>query len=140
MLRDAGFRGRHFVLMGLAGVLLSAFAVRSAQAGELTGTWTGHWYSHTNGHNGPMTARFKRINASQYRVRFTGFFCTVIPFCYSETFDVISDDGQTVQLSASSKLCFFGTFHCRAAANCCHFNANYAAESDQGYFALRRKN
>lgn len=111
---------------------------RPAWATDLTGTWSGHWRSHTNGHNGPMTAKFRRINASQYKVRFSGRFFKIIPFCYSETLNVIGDDGQTVQLAASSQLCVFGTFTMRAAANHCHFNANYASESDKGYFSLHR--
>ncbi len=138
MRRNPGIRGRRFLWLGLAALLLSGFDSRPALALDLTGTWKGTWLSQTNGHNGPMTARFKRINGSQYRVRFTGFFWKVIPFCYSETFDILSDDGQTVQLSATSDLCFFGTFHCRAAANSCHFRANYTAQSDQGQFTLRR--
>jgi hypothetical protein len=72
-------------------------------------------------------------------VRFSGRFCTIIPFCYTETLNVLCDDGQTVELSASRNLgCLFGTFQMRAAANSCHFNANYSSESDQGYFALSR--
>jgi hypothetical protein len=71
-------------------------------------------------------------------VRFSGRFYTIIPFCYTETMNIIADDGQTVELSASSKLCVFGTFHMRAAANHCDFNANYAAASDQGFFRLSR--
>ena len=129
-------RARRFAWMSV--LLLMASAGSSAEATDLSGTWKGHWKSHTNGHEGPMKATFKKINCSQYRVRFCGRFLTVIPFCYTETFDVISDDGQTVQLQASSKLCFFGSFHCRAAANCCQFNANYASEKDQGDFQMSR--
>jgi hypothetical protein len=133
-----GSRFRQFAWMGVAAILLSAFAAGPALATDLTGTWTGHWKSHTNGHEGPMKARFKRINACQYQVRFSGRFYTIIPFCYTETMNIIADDGQTVELSASSKLCVFGTFHMRAAANHCDFNANYAAASDQGFFRLSR--
>jgi hypothetical protein len=134
-----GYCCRRFFLACLAAGFLSAWAALPAYATDLTGTWSGHWKSHANGHEGPMKARFKRINASQYRVRFSGRFFTVIPFCYSETLNVISDDGQTVQLAACSNLgCFFGTFHMRAAANCCHFNANYSASKDQGDFQLSR--
>ncbi len=58
-----------------------------------------------------MKARFTRINASQYEVRFSGRFCTIIPFCYTETLNVVCDDGQTVELAASRNLgCLFGTF------------------------------
>lgn len=135
---DAGSRCRPFALLCFAAVFLSAGAVRPVQATDLSGTWTGHWRSNTNGHEGPMKARFRPINGSQYRVRFTGRFFTIIPFCYTETMNVVRDDGQTVELSASSNLCLFGAFHCRAAANHCHFNANYSAANDQGYFALRR--
>jgi hypothetical protein len=131
-------RGPGLAYIGVTIMVLFAGADRPLLAADLTGTWTGHWCSQTNGHNGPMKARFKRINGAEYRVRFTGLFCKVIPFYYSETFQVVRDDGQTVELSANSKLCFFGTFHCRAAANGCQFNANYAAENDQGYFKLQR--
>ncbi len=125
-----------FPLLCLTVVLFSA---QPAFATDLTGTWSGHWKSHTNGHEGPMKARFRAINASQYRVRFSGRFFTIIPFCYTETMNVVCDDGQTVELTASSNLgCLFGTFHCRAAANQCYFNANYSASSDQGHFALSR--
>jgi len=124
--------------IGLTLVCLMLSRAPSANAADLTGTWKGEWRSHTNGHHGPIKASFKRINGSQYRVRFCGRFLTVIPFFYTETFDVLSDDGQTVQLQAQSQLCVFGSFHCRAAANCCHFNANYASEQDRGYFRMSR--
>jgi hypothetical protein len=136
---DAGTRGRWLLPVALAVLLVSIGAVVPAYATELTGTWSGHWRSHTNNHTGPMKARVTRINASQYEVRFSGRFCTIIPFCYTETLNVVCDDGQTVELAASRNLgCLFGTFHMRAAANCCYFNANYSSESDQGYFALTR--
>jgi len=131
-------RSQRFVLMSLVFLVFAAVAERPAYAVDLTGTWEGRWKSRTNGHEGPMKATFERINASQYRVRFSGRFFTIIPFCYTETFNVISDDGRTVQMAATSKLCFFGNFHCHAAANCCHFNANYASENDQGYFKMSR--
>lgn len=131
---------RRFVLSaGLVFALLLIGANHSASATDLTGTWSGHWRSHTNGHTGPMKAKFRAINASQYKVRFSGRFLKIIPFCYTETLNVICDDGQSVQLAASSNLgCIFGTFTMRAAGNQCHFNANYSSEKDQGYFALRR--
>lgn len=139
MPNESGVRGRWLLKMSLAVLLLSIGAQVPASAADLTGTWSGHWRSHTNNHTGPMKARFKRINASQYEVRFSGRFCTIIPFCYTETLNVLCDNGQTVQLSASRNLgCLFGTFHMRAAANCCHFKANYSSENDQGYFALTR--
>ena len=139
MSRDPGTRARWLMPVTLAVLVLSIGVAVPAFAAELTGTWSGHWRSHTNNHTGPLKARFTRINASQYEVRFSGRFCTIIPFCYTETLNVVCDDGQTVELAATRNLgCLFGTFHMRAAANCCHFNANYSSESDQGYFALTR--
>lgn len=134
-----GTSRRYLLSAGLAFAFLLIGTNRPASATDLTGTWTGIWRSHTNGHTGPMKAKFRAINASQYKVRFSGRFFTIIPFCYTETLNVICDDGQTVQLSASSNLgCIFGTFTMRAAANQCHFNANYCSEKDQGYFSLHR--
>lgn len=130
---------RWFIAATFMAMFIALGAAIPASATDLTGTWSGHWRSRTNNHTGPMKARFTRINASQYEVRFSGRFCTIIPFCYTETLHILCDDGQTVELCASRNLgCLFGTFQMRAAANCCHFNANYSAEKDQGYFVLTR--
>jgi hypothetical protein len=75
----------------------------------------------------------------QYDVEFRGRFFKILPFRYSVTLDVVSDDGQTVELAGSAFLGkMFGTFHYRASATACEFVSNYTSCKDSGCFNMRR--
>jgi hypothetical protein len=119
-------------------VLASAVAL-PAGATDLSGCWEGRWCSSTSGHKGPLTATFRRCTPTQYDVEFRGRFFKILPFRYSVTLDVISDDGQTVELAGSAFLGkMFGTFHYRAAATACEFVSNYTSCKDAGCFTMHR--
>jgi hypothetical protein len=132
------FRRTAFSLPLALAIALAADA-RHALATDLSGCWTGTWCSSTSGHRGPLQASFCRINAAQYQVEFRGRFFKILPFHYSVTLDVVSDDGQSVELAGDSYLGrMFGTFHYQAQANECEFTANYSSCEDRGRFEMRR--
>ncbi len=124
----------------LAVVIVGALLATSpVQATDLSGHWSGSWRSCTSSHKGPLRAKFCAINDSQYRVEFTGRFLLLLPFRYEVTLNVVSDDGETVQLAGSSYLGrLFGTFHYRAQATPCRFTASYCSGDDRGLFILHR--
>ena len=124
-------------------VLLTALcavgSARSALAVDLSGCWQGHWESCGTGHQGPLNATFCRVDASHYRVDFSGRFFKLVPFRYSVTLTVVADHGDSVELAGSSYLGrLVGTFSYRATANGCSFVANYSSCKDQGKFVLSR--
>lgn len=127
-----------FFMLGVFAVGVSA--VQPAHATELTGTWSsGSWRSCTTKHKGPLKATFCKLNDTQYEVEFRGRFFKILPFKYSVTLDVISDDGQTMQLAGKHYLGRrFGWFHYQATATQCHFTAYYSSCEDNGIFQLSR--
>jgi hypothetical protein len=126
-------------LAPLTVVLLIVLSAHTVAASDLSGCWSGSWRSCTTGHNGPLNASFCRLNDCQYRVDFSGRFFKLLPFRYSVTLNVVSDDGETVQLAGSSYLGrLFGTFHYRAEATACKFTANYSSCDDRGVFVISR--
>ena len=118
-------------------LLFSAAELRSAEP-DLSGRWSGHWRSETTGHDGPLNARFKRTDATHYRVVFTGSFFKVIPFRYAQTLNVTGTDGNVVYLSGSSRLLGFGNFCFDASATGCQFRATYSSRNDRGEFVLSK--
>src|SRR5262249_25141682 len=119
-------------------LLLSAPAALAGEP-DLTGRWAGKWESDANGHNGPLRAKFRRINDTQYRVGFTGRFFRVVPFLYAVTLDVTGVQGDAVLLSGSSRLPLFGTFEYSAVATDTDFDATFRSGNDSGKFILRRE-
>jgi hypothetical protein len=122
----------------LVGLCLLAGAA-PARAVDLSGCWEGRWCSATTGHKGPLEATFRRCSPTKYAVEFRGRFFKILPFRYSVTLDVISDDGQTVELAGSAFLGkMFGVFHYRAVADQCEFVSDYTSCKDSGRFTMRR--
>lgn len=122
-------------------IALAACAEASRlDAADLSGCWTGSWQSCTTGHQGPLRAEFTQCGADAYRVTFTGRFFKLIPFRYTVTLDVVSEDADGVVLAGSSYLGrMFGTFSYRATADECRFTANYSSKKDSGVFRLTRQ-
>lgn len=105
----------------------------------LNGTWSGRWCSRTNGHQGPITARFCQLDACHYEVKFTGRFLKVLPFCYRTTLTVTGVSPGRVTLQASERLGpLLGTFTINAWASDCQFVAAYSSKDDQGQFVMSR--
>lgn len=128
-----------------AALLAIALAIGSTAAGrldaaDLSGCWAGSWQSCTTGHKGPLRAEFTRCGADAYRVTFSGRFFKIIPFTYTVTLDVVSEDADGVVLAGRSYLGrMFGTFSYRATADDCRFTADYSSKKDSGVFRLTRQ-
>jgi hypothetical protein len=118
---------------------LACAAVRECRAAELAGCWEGRWESCTSGHQGPLNAKFCKVDDTHYRVDFSGRFFKIFPFHYSVTLMVTGQDGDTLLLSGTSYLGrMFGTFHYSARATDCSFVADYTSCKDRGRFILHR--
>ncbi|HEX3658530.1 MAG TPA: hypothetical protein VHV55_22250 [Pirellulales bacterium] len=121
------------------GAVLACAGVRECRAAELAGCWEGRWESCTSGHQGPLNAKFCKLDDTHYRVDFSGRFFKIFPFHYSVTLMVTGQDGDTLLLSGSSYLGrMFGTFHYSARATECSFVADYTSCKDRGRFILHR--
>ncbi|MFO0945164.1 MAG: hypothetical protein U1D30_04340 [Planctomycetota bacterium] len=131
------FRDGKRSLLAIAAILLfnaTAFAT------DLSGDWKRHWESCTTGHKGPLKASFCKLDDATYEVTFKGRFFIVLPFKYSVTLNVVSDDGQTVTLAGESYLGRrYGTFTYNATATDTEFVANYTSCKDEGKFILCRE-
>lgn len=133
-----GSRMSAIVLTALT--LTLSLASERLLAADLSGCWAGSWQSCTTGHAGPLRAEFTRCDDDRYRVKFSGRFFKIIPFTYTVTLDVISEDAEGVVLAGSSYLGrMFGTFTYRATADECRFTANYSSKKDSGMFRLTRQ-
>lgn len=120
-------------------LLLFAAATTAAQPPDLTGRWSGRWESAKNGHSGPIRARFTKLSDDQYRVRFTGRFAVVIPFCYSMTMNVVGTEPDLLILGGTHRLGpIFGTFGYSGTATHTHFDAKFTAKTDLGKFVMTR--
>ncbi|HEY1188742.1 MAG TPA: hypothetical protein VGE74_13895 [Gemmata sp.] len=126
-----------FVFCALPAVSFAQTVVVPASP-DLTGKWSGYWVSDTNGHTGPLHARFTPKGAGAYRVTYHGRFAKVIPFRYSTTMDVIGHGDGVVVLSAEKPLGPFGTFRTTATATGTSFDATFNSRRDSGRFVLRR--
>lgn len=114
-------------------------SVGFAQYPDLSGKWpSGYWVSDTNGHTGPLKAKFKQLDCDTYKVTFRGRFAAVIPFRYSTTMDVVGAGAGVAVLTAEKRLGPFGTFRMTATATATTFDANFTSRRDSGRFVLRR--
>lgn len=105
----------------------------------LAGTWSGTWLSHSNGHDGPIEARFVKLCDDQYQVHFEGRFWGLFPFAYDVTLDVTDrKDGVTYMSGSSSLGLLFGTFTYNAEVTETEFVASYCSKDDHGVFSMAR--
>jgi hypothetical protein len=126
-----------FVLI-VAGFTFASGAA-SAQSPDLSGKWSGYWVSDTNGHTGPLHAKFKPQGPDSYRVTYRGRFAAVIPFRYSTTMNVVGTGDGVVLLAAEKRLGPMGTFRTAANATGTNFNAAFTSRRDSGRFVMTRK-
>jgi hypothetical protein len=121
-------------------LLLLFPAAAPADGPDLTGTWSGYWVSDTNGHRGPLKAKFRQTGEDCYKVTFRGRFRVVIPFWYRTTMHVVGSDGCSVALAAEKNLGpRFGTFRMDATATDTSFNSTFQARGDHGRFVMTRR-
>jgi hypothetical protein len=134
----ASVRRARLLTLGLSALLFVSFA-HVASATDLSGSWSGQWYSCCSRHHGPLKASFCKVDDTSYEVSFKGRFFKVLPFRYSVTLNVVSDDGQTVKLAGSNYLGrMFGTFSYQATATETSFEADYFSCKDNGRFEMCR--
>lgn len=137
--RHPSARVRGLGLALLLGAALAGAGARECRAADLSGCWEGRWESCTSGHQGPLKARFCKLDDTHYRVDFSGRFFKVFPFHYSVTLMVTGQEGDGLLLSGSSYLGrMFGTFYYNARATECSFVADYTSCKDRGRFILHR--
>jgi hypothetical protein len=129
------------MLRGTLALALAAVASQTAaaQPPPLEGRWSGHWVSETNGHTGPLHARFRQIDGDTYRVAFSGRFAKVVPFWYTTKLDVVAAGDGVVVLGASQKLPLVGTYSTTATATATDFDAAFTSKKDSGRFILSRR-
>jgi len=121
-----------FAMVWMAGIA-------PCSAADLSGYWEGRWQSCQTRHNGVLRATFCRLNATQYRVDFSGRFFKILPFRYSVVLNVVEDRGDVVRLQGSSYLGKrFGTFYYDATVTGCTFNASYTSCKDDGWFRMTK--
>lgn len=121
-------------------VLPSVSFAQTVPAGpDVSGRWSGYWVSDTNGHTGPLHARFTPKGDDAYRVTYRGRFAKVIPFRYATTMDVIGRDDGVVVLSAERSLGPFGTFRTTATVTGTNFDATFTSRRDSGRFVLQKR-
>jgi hypothetical protein len=106
---------------------------------DLSGHWSGTWLSHSNGHDGPITGDFRKIDDDHYCVHFSGRFWGLFPFDYDVVLTVTERKGDQMTMSGSSNLGFpFGTFWYTATVPDTSFVASYCSKHDQGVFNMTR--
>ncbi len=106
---------------------------------DLSGHWSGTWLSHSNGHDGPLTGDFRKIDDDHYCVHFSGRFMGLLPFDYDVVLTVTERKGDQMTMSGSSNLGFlFGTFWYTATVTDTSFVASYCSKRDQGVFNMTR--
>ena len=120
-------------------LLLLVASTAAAQPPDLSGRWSGKWVSETNGHTGPLHARFRQVDEDTYRVAFRGRFAKVVPFWYTTRLDVVEAGDGVVVLAASQRLPLVGTYSTTAAATAANFDAAFTSRKDAGRFILSRR-
>lgn len=106
---------------------------------DLSGHWSGTWLSHSNGHDGPITGDFRKIDDDHYCVHFSGRFWGLLPFDYDVVLTVTERKGDQLTMSGSSDLGFLlGTFSYTATVTDTSFVASYCSNSDHGVFNMTR--
>lgn len=130
-----------WTLLAQEAVAVTSQATTTSASGaiDLTGHWSGHWCSDANGHHGPVSAHFCRLDEQHYQVRFRGKFFRFLPFDYTVVLTVTGQEGDRVLLSGSHHLgLLWGTFSYQAWANGTQFVASYCSQKDRGQFVLNR--
>ena len=125
-------------LLALIGLVLGTGSL-AAQPPDLSGRWSGHWVSATNGHTGPLHARFRQVDCDTYRVAFRGRFAKLLPFWYTTKLDVVGMGDGVVLLSASQRLPLLGTYSTTATATASDFDATFTSRKDSGRFIMSRR-
>ena len=113
---------------------------RTLSPEPLSGAWSGGWHSQTTGHKGPLNADIRPSSSGNYSATFSGKFFKIIPFRYQMQLNVISQDGNQLELAGTKKLGpLMGYYSYRAVVQDGQLSANYRTKRDRGTFTLRRR-
>lgn len=124
------------LLLGIFAITL--FLASSSFADELNGRWRGGWRSSNTGHSGRLSAKFRRIDSTHVRAKFTGTFAKVIPFRYRPVLDVVYEEPGLMVLQGNKRLPFGGNFQYDATVSGGQFSATYRSKRDSGVWQMRR--
>lgn len=107
---------------------------------SLSGAWSGGWHSQTTGHKGPLNADIRPSSNGNYSATFTGKFFKIIPFRYQMQLNVVSQNGNRMELAGTKKLGpLMGYYSYRAVVQDGQLSASYRTKRDRGTFTLRRR-
>lgn len=126
---------RRFAFVGL--FVMGFTGAVSAQSPA--GKWAGYWVSDTNGHTGPLHARFRAIDDSTYRATFRGRFAGIVPFWYTTKLHVEGTGDGITLLGASQRLPLMGEYRTSATVTAANFDATYTSRKDAGRFVMTRR-
>ncbi len=106
---------------------------------DLSGHWSGTWLSHSNGHDGPITGDFRKIDDDHYCVHFDGDSGGLFPFEYDVVLTVTERKDDKLTMSGSSNLGFlFARFRTTRTVTDTCFTASYCSKHDHGVFNMTR--
>lgn len=109
-----------------------------AQADDLSGRWRGGWQSVQSGHRGRLSAKFRRIDSTHVRAKFTGTFAKIIPFRYRPVLDIVYEEPGLMILQGNKRLPLGGNFQYDATVYGRQFSATYRSRRDNGVWQMRR--
>jgi len=101
--------------------------------------WQGNWLSQRSGHQGKLSATFRRINDHQIRADFRGTFAKIIPFRYPARLNIVHEEPGLMILSGRKRLGpIMGEFRYEAIITPRHFSSTYRSKRDWGNWTLSR--
>jgi len=110
-----------------------------AVADQLGGRWRGGWESYSTGHQGRLSAKFRRIDSTHVRAKFKGTFAKIIPFRYRPVLDIVHEEPGLMILQGNKRLPFGGNFQYNATVTGNQFSATYRSRRDNGVWNMRRR-
>ncbi|QDV82235.1 hypothetical protein [Planctomycetes bacterium TBK1r] len=119
-------------------LLLVVFSLTATTlpAASPTGRWVGSWSSSSTGHQGPLRARIRAVDANTYRALFAGRFAKVIPFVYPAKLQRVP--GTSNRFHSSTRLPLLGEYRMTATVTPHQFNATFRGKKDLGVFRMSR--
>ncbi len=127
------------LLLGLFVCVLILVIPQMSVADQLGGRWRGNWESQNTGHRGRLGAKFRRVDSTHVRAKFTGTFAKVIPFRYRPLLDIVYEEPGLMILQGNKKLPLGGNFEYNATVTGNQFSATYRSRRDNGVWQMRRR-
>jgi hypothetical protein len=122
----------------LVALMWTLILPQTTRADGLDGRWRGGWESCDSGHKGKLSAKFRRIDSTHVRAKFTGTFAKVIPFRYRPILEIVYEEPGLMVLQGNKRLPLGGTFQYNATVSGGQFSATYRSKRDSGVWQMRR--